>query len=611
MVHTHLPVDCGPRKLCASASVRVRLQPRDVQVRLRYHRDGELAFDARTVYNVVGAGAPHNSRSLIVYGVFDETNRNIQWRGRHQFPTIRKQEAERLGLRRQFTVEQTGFGSNLAVPPSNAYGYGVRCPDRFQATGFGPVTTLDRAVFDDDPLPLGGSDAEVVCGQATVTDGTSAGTFTTGAIALKNPEVRQAFPELNSPVQDALVLPFFLQPCEREISADHEEMQRQRLLIGNLPPICTDDWEQPDFLPGLVDSFRDAIREARPIGRDMVLVVGLHQDQDGLSEVVEEALSRVVPQERHRTTPRVAGAFVFDSTTRGPTRRVLGSVTLWCPATLPTGTGLPDLSSISCPVLPDNLGIELGPLDFGTLPILAPRDQYLDFIDTYSKAQAGEVLTQTFRTPEFAASAEHLDFGEFGVVTFLNNEHIEADPDDAFSWCAPKEPIPVVFQSELAQQSSGYLEYITEEECLALGFPPELCALLGPAPTFPFPIDALPEWHNQARESEYDLGVYWEFPFLLRMEYEAVAAGAITGFGVSVPFGVRSTTEQLSGTAVWLEDTVRIGKALLQCERFCDFPTFDSASVYHPTDPFRETYRSSCYLPAYPQLTDDGFPFDP
>ena len=41
-VHTHLPVDCGPKNKCGSASFAVSDEPRNVGLRLRYHRDGEL-----------------------------------------------------------------------------------------------------------------------------------------------------------------------------------------------------------------------------------------------------------------------------------------------------------------------------------------------------------------------------------------------------------------------------------------------------------------------------------------------------------------------------------------------------------------------------------------
>ncbi len=98
-VHTHLPVDCGPYSLCGSASTKVDIEPRNVALRLRYNRDGEIFLNATVTYNVVGSGPP-NTRSAQVYGVFDETNDQVQWRLRHTFPTVRNEAATALGLRR-------------------------------------------------------------------------------------------------------------------------------------------------------------------------------------------------------------------------------------------------------------------------------------------------------------------------------------------------------------------------------------------------------------------------------------------------------------------------------------------------------------------------------
>lgn len=601
-VHTHLPVDCGPRAKCASASVRVDAAPRDVGLRLRWHRDGELALVAPTVYNAVGRGDPATHRSLAVYGVFDEQNRHVQWRARHQFPTIRNEQAEALGLRRWFRVEAPTFGAAPDLGRQDPYGYGARCPSGTPWDA-PPVETEARAVFVPEPVPDEAGRAAAVCGRATVTD--AFGTFTTDALARKNPQVRDAFPELRSPLRDARVVPFFLAPCERTLSVPHERMQRQRLLVDDLPATCTEGWDQPDFVPRLVAAFRDAIEAARTEGRDLVLVVGIHQDEAGVASAVEDALAAVVPAERHRTTPRLAGAFVFDSTVRGPSRPDLGAVALWCPSTLPIDE-LPDASQRSCPTLPDALELELGPFSIATLPILPSRAQYLDFLDTYSAAQAGEVEALAFRTPEFAASARHVDYGPFGVVTFLNDEAIDADPDDAFSWCAPDEFLPVVFGSETLSQASAV--GLDPALCEAIGLPASDCQ---EADVGVLPIEALPGWHDLARERSYDLGVFWEFPFLLRMRYRAVAAGAVSAFGLSVPFGVGDTARAFYGSAVWTADVLPLGGALGQCRRFCDHPTFDSAGVYHPRDPYRSTYATSCYEPRFPRPGDDGFPRDP
>jgi hypothetical protein len=587
-VHTHLPVDCGIQGLCGSASLHVPQRPREVAIRLRYHRDGALALDAATMFNVVQPGPAHTHRSLVVYGVFDETNQRVQWRSRHQFPTLRNERVTGLGLRRHFSVREQRFGTAELATVSNPYGYGTGCPEDFVAAGFTELSTTDRARFEPQVLPLGASDASTVCAEATVTD--AAGTFSANAVARKNPEVRPAFPVLRSPARDATELQFFLGPCDRTISDEHEDMLRQRLQLGNLPVTCTDDWQRSGFVDELVVMFREAVEAERPAGEDMVLVIALNQDEPGLPEVVEDALAQVVPGERLRSSPRLAGAFVLDSTDRRLSNDELEPVTLWCPACSPAA---------------DEPDLVLGPFTFGAIPILPSREDYLEFIDTYSVAQAGEVQSLTFRTPQFATIADHVAVGEFGAATFLNNEHINADADDAFSYCTGEEQ-RFLFRSEL--MANGEFAETLAENCDELGLPRDVCAAgeLGLAP-----LEWLPDWHNVFGEGTYDLGIFWDFPFLVRMEYETVAAGAVTAFGLSVPFGISSPASEDLGTSVWTQDEFSLEKTLAQCSRFCDHPTFDSAGVYHVTDPFRATYAHNCYLPSYPTLGDSGFPFDP
>lgn len=604
-IHRHVDVDCGVKRMCGSWSLHVPKEPRDVHLRLRYHEDGELALRADTVFNVVGAGDPWSNRSYLVYGVLDEDNVRVQWRGRNKFPTIRNEQASEYGLRRDLVVSDVVYGTGSFISPDNPYGYGAECPDSFEDAGQPPVETDERAAFSDEDLPLEASEATVLCGQATVTDAT--GTFTTGAIAQKNPEVRPAFPELRSPIHSATVLPFFLEPCERVVSADHEEMQRQRLLIGDLPSFCTEGWEQDAWVDELVTAFSDAVEAARPDGNDMVLMVGLHQDEEGLSEVVEEALARVVPEERLQPSPRLAGAFVLDSDGDGMTVDALEKSTLWCPTTVElTDTDLPSLANLTCAIQPDNPSLELGPFSFGTLPILPSREMYLDFIDEYSKDQAGSVSSLTFRTPEFATTADHTDIGDYGVATFLNGELISADGDDAFSWCTTDSTTIFVFRSEVLQ--SDAFQQALAAACAKGAIAADMCTFAGEGL---LPIQLLPTWHQSFPETSYDLGLGWDFPFLLQMEYEASVAGSVTAFGFSVPFGFAGTGESYLASQMWTTDTFSLEEELTQCTRFCDNATFDSAGVYQVAAPFRATYADTCYLPDYPAPGDSGFPSDP
>lgn len=606
-VHTHLPVDCGITRLCGSMSLHVAKEPREVDLRMRYHRDGELALEADTVYNVVGPGEPWSNRSLVVYGVFEETNQRVQWRSRNQFPAMRNEEATELGLRRWFQIAGQAYGTDDDVASDdNPYGYGAGCPRGLEDAGLPAVGTSDRAVFDEDDLPLLASEESIVCAEATVLDAN--GSFTTSALARKNPETRAAFPTLHSPIEETTQIPFYLEPCDRVISEDFEEMQRQRLGMTGLRSTCIDDWDAPGFKESLVVAFTDAIEAERANGQDMILVIGLNQDETGVEEVVEQALAEIVPDERDRTSPRLAGAFVFDSEGHQFSTDGLSSSVLWCPASiegLDTGDLL-DASVLACAVLPDELQIDLGPFTFGALPILPTREQYLDFIETFSKSQAGEVTDLSFRAPELATTTEHFDVGSYGVVTFLNEELISAEPTDAFSYCVTDDPWVFMFRSDLL--ASDYVQTALEEACATGELPQEYCDIVTAGV---LPIQYLADWHNQFGEESYDLGLFWDFPFLLHMDYEIVVAGSVSAFGFSVPFGLATPGETYLGSSMWTTESFSLEEQLTQCRRFCDHPTFDSAGVYHVTDPFRTTYSATCYVPTFPAVGDSGFPLDP
>lgn len=593
LVHTHRAVDCGFLRLCGSLSLHVPIEPRDVGIRLRYHRDGALSLGTELVYNVVSSGPPHANRSFLVYGVFTADNRRIQWRGRHRFPTLRNEQVEALGLRRMFRISDQRYGTAEIASAANPYGYAAGCPGDFLETDLEVAQTNQRAVFNRKLLTLDASAESSVCARSEVWE--PAAPFVSTALARKNPEVEQAFPLLRSPVKNATPIKFYLAPCNRTISAEHDAMQRQRLLFGPGPTYCTDQWMLPQFVPELVADLRDAIERTRPEGRDMVLVVGLHRDEALLADRLEEALEAVLPSERARSTPRVVGAFVFDSEIRdleGPLSRLV----LWCPASLPRGAdnGLPAASQVSCGIVPDNVSLELGPFTLASLPILASRSRYLDFIEEFSEGQAGTVQTLTFLAPEFTPTTDNIELGG-PVATFFNGERITSDPDDAFSLCDDGERQTFfVFRSAVTQML----------DCASIGG--DACV-----PGGILPIDALPQWHQMFQETSYELGIGWDFPWLLRMEYEVIGAASANAFGLSIPFGFGADTVDEFGSQVWTSSEFPLRNLLLHCKRFCDHPTFDSAGVYNVTQSFRDTYAAQCYLPLPPAVGTSSFPLDP
>lgn len=600
-VHPHLPVDCGFTRRCGSLSLHVPDRPREVGIRLRYHEDGELALTTETVFNAIGSGPAHSNRSFLVYGVFTANNQRVQWRGRHRFPTLRNEQVQELGLRRRFQVDAHAYGSADFPRFANPYGYGVACPLSFVPLGFSAISTQDRAVFDTQDLPQEAATSAQVCARATVLEPRAP--FVTSALAQKNPEVEPAFPVLRTPIHEATPIKFFLAPCDRTIDADHEEMQRQRILYDG-PATCVEDWRAPDFVDRLVGRLEEAIEATRPAGEDMVLVMALHREnsEDELADQLEEVLSQILPSERDRATPRVVGAFVFDSEIRDVRDPVLNRLILWCPASIVDDEEVePGPSNANCAITPDNVNLSLGPFSLSFLPILPSRNRYLDFIDRYSKAQAGEVKELTFLVPEFTPTTDNTQVGGL-VATFFNQEIISAQPEDAFSFCPSEEPQPFVFRTEISKSD--------DLDCPPGQEPTEDDFCLPPPQDF-LPIEFLPMWHDVLQEQTYELGLLWDFPWLMRATYEVVAAASASAFGLSVPFGFGAEQMEQLGAPQWLRGEFPLAERLAHCKRFCDHPTFDSAGIYNVTRSFRSTYLDGCYRPSYPALGDSSFPRDP
>jgi hypothetical protein len=275
----------------------------------------------------------------------------------------------------------------------------------------------------------------------------------------------------------------------------------------------------------------------------------------------------------------VSGAFVFDSLGYALRRAELRSLVLWCPAQGADEVG--GAAQRSCPLLPELPELKLGPFTLSNLPILPSRAQYLKFIDKYSEAQAGRMREIAFLAPERTPTSDNIAVGDFGVVTFFNNEVLTPAPGDAFSFCASGDPeaSAIVFRTAATPD--------------------------------PLPLAALTELHAAAPQPAYALGVLWDFPFLARLTYESPIAGVTGAFSLSVPFGVSLTGKDTYGTALWQQGEFSLRNTLLQCTRFCDHPTFDSAGVYNVTADFRRSFRDRCYRPRNPVPDRAGFPRDP
>ena len=152
-------------------------------------------------------------------------------------------------------------------------------------------------------------------------------------------------------------------------------------------------------------------------------------------------------------------------------------------------------------------------------------------IDAFEQMEASRKTVYTvIAVPEYSvmSSGDRLEFGSFGSITFLDDEAIFAEPEDAFSYCNVESPLPVFVRSDILASPAFYASIA--EDCANGNLDPTFCET---AAAGVMPLSLLPEWHGWFGESRYDLGLYWDFPFLLRMEYEAFVAGAASAFSLS------------------------------------------------------------------------------
>lgn len=615
-VHEHLPVDCEWNFRCGSWSLQLSQPPRNVRMRLRYHKDGDTFLDSPLAYFRVDAGDDHLQRSAILYGVFDEENVRVQWRLRHQFPSLRNEEVEALGLRRRFRIFDVGYGmldvygrpvrvlgnaENRVDRPTffadNPYGYGWlgTCPTAFTAIPVAEMETSARAVFQADPFPLSASSFPFACATGEVTD--ARGTYTTSAWAQKNPEVESAFSLMRTPVRRLHEVRYYIDFCLEEDDTGHREMQQQRLLMQPQQVFCIDD-EGPDTLQQrFMVEFRRRIESERTIGEDLVFYLGLHRgpNSDWVAISLEKALAEIFQVELNRSTPRLAGAFVFDSEAFFITEPAVEFTTLWCPSfpefDLLDGllTGTPRTCSTSLVELPD---FTIQNVSFSSLPILPSRENYDAFAEKYGTAYLGSVKSLSSKSPLRTAESENVPVGPFEMATYFDDERISAGANASFSYCETENSLGwnLVFRSALDGSTR--------------------------------PLAAIADWHAATPEAVYGLGLLWDSTFYLELKYGTFAVAQPEQqnttvldqeleLKVTLPLGPEVPGVLYPFGDQWTAQEFDLRDVLLRCTRFCDHPTFDSLGIYQVRQTFRRTYPNACYAPTFPAIWEGGFPLDP
>ncbi len=610
-VHTHLPVNCGTNHICGSQSLAVTKRALEVELRVRYTEAGRLTDPIPFSFQTVESTGAVSDLSATLYGVFDEKNVVVQWRLRHQIPGILNETVRELGLKREFRVGNQSYGprfnEEVSARPVNPYGFSysfsqIPCPSDFVPFSQVELSTQEPAKWAEEALPTEGSAAALACAPAVLTS--AAGDIPGRVLALKNPETETGFGSLSTTVRETNQLKFLLSPCGRTISSDHLDMQTQRLLMDREPDVCLDRIDLPTLTTRMSSTFNAALDRERGAGQDLSLLIAFHHDEPNPNSVWHQALQQALEDtfefESSKSSPRGVGAYVFDSYSNAKLPENLGRRVLWCPIR-PLTEEERDAGEQSnesqqvCPVLP-NIGVTLGAVDLGVVPIFAERSVYLDFIRDFGVRNAGTMQQIWVRAPLATPETETIEVGQFAVATFFDGEVLSTSAEQRFSYCAdlaPQSPLAFRLQKDAVApegDQSGLFE-----------------------PDSVLPLSSLPDIHRQYQFSNYDLGLLWDFPFLFSFQYETVVSGRVRAFGGSVPFGIDRVEGDQYGSEIWTLDSFAVGDVLLKCARFCDHATFDSAGVYNISVAFDIGYANRCYRPKYPTggFGSESAPLDP
>lgn len=580
LVHEHSTVACGDDVICGSFSLRTSI-PRPVRLRYHYVVDGGLVSEF-TFYPKTVRGEGSLGRSLVVFGSFDRDNRWQRWQARHRFPDFSHEAAERLGLRRSFSVREFALvRSSLALAPQYPFGYG-----QAHLCESGPTLSLGSApesasapfwLLEDLGKDL--DEASGVCATVRVRD--ARGDYDAPGLALKNPEVATVTEQLHLTMTLTKTVSMIFKHCGEHQDQGYLDLQKSRLsLAADHLEHCLEQHDEKS-LATLIDEELGALYAAGQ--RDLSLVFILHYTSPELRQRVQQTFATIAAAVSNADIyPYVSGLFIYDSYPSLSKETLTQWRTMWCPSlTLPRQNRDDvrldtDVNSFpSCSFMP--AGLKLGAVELKFSPILPSYDAYQDLdaeqkdirstrLKIYGPAQVvrdGRLIMQ-----------QH---AQGGIGVFHPEDIISAAAAERYSYCHKHDA-----SSRLAfrRVTSG-----------------------APDIEGPSALISLPKSHRERRANEvYQLGVLFDLPLLMVLDYEVQAAvGPRNMTGILSLKAKVNNTDWIASPLSFAEGRFAVGQALKVCRRYCEHPAFDAAGVYEFNSRWDEVYASKCYEPQIPQ----------
>ena len=598
-VHEHLQLPCGANRICSSFSFRSARPVNSVDLKFLYDADSPTDLQKSLDVAKHAAGTSSDAFSALAYGVFDEPNSHMQVRIHHNFGSPQDELVPTFGLVRRFhansvvlhgidtvTVRkaQSASATPLLYPASFCAGQTGSDDLRFAGTSAWFNGSLDKAQGQNG-----------ACFQIEALDkqGVPLPSGVQNSFGRRNPEISNPIgPTILTPLTQTTQIPIAVRICPDDPAAgsmvDEDFFFYQEFILGmsrRPTDLCFRIGKESvfakDFAAMLASRLADA-RSKATTSNDYLFVVALHElftsEFTQIQSSISSALYNMINAEAHTASPRLVGAFVYDSTVNFvPTATQRQSI-IWCPQTL-----LPQvLSPQTAPLADQNCTITAAAeLDLQLINFVAPLGPlpsvsvYRDYMKKYGdKGLAHNPSLQLYSVPTGVNTLNEAS----KAVTYFDHERFVINAGEAARMCPEREDKTLAsFRIRTATQADDV------------------------AGTSVGAINKL--WLSADAPGEYRIGIAWDYPFWGGINYKAALTGKIASV---VPYQKSSSAYEALGDQKWSTGSWDFGKYTQRCTRYCDNPFFDATGTYQASETWRNFQENSCPNPVYPQPSAGG-----
>ncbi|MGE0173757.1 MAG: hypothetical protein AB7T49_13250 [Oligoflexales bacterium] len=568
-VHEHQTVACGKKLTCGSYSFRLPGRLVDATLRFAYDKSDSITLQNElSVQNHLKDNGA-NSYSALMYGVFNEENDRVQVRTYHNFGLPSNDEIPAYGMKRKFLITGTEvFDTTLDEIAEHALA--VESPTLFPASFCNVADQTQEAVISGNDTWLqnsfdDGQIARGVCFSGTPLDQdeNALGEEFLG-YARRNPVVSRGDFTYETPLTETVNIPVIVDVCPDEpFSAelrDEEFFEYQKYIVNQSDAptdVCIRLGKLNEFKTELADVLASKLSDAKQASsgnKDFVFIVVFHQrlakEFVTFHSALAGELTTIVSQEVVRDSPRLVGAFIYESDIFFKPTAVQQKYLLWCPQEQLNPEDVQDLGAKeNCTILP-SAKLDLKIINFvtplGPFPSLAGYRDYLKKYD--DKGLASGPKLKFYSVPQNVNTRTDSK----GTVTFFSGERFAIGADERAKFCFDETTAgfdSLRFRKFGSADSEPNLTYQNINKV----------------------------WLSDSAQGEYSIGVYWDFPFVGGVQYKSTVHGQILSIA---PYTKSSRAYEALGDEKWRQTTWDIGSLVQHCRQYCDNPFFDEAGNY-------------------------------